>query len=243
MIYEQYRNNPVAFAKEILGLTLHKKQVEISDAIVEGPRVAAPTTYSGGSTTLAAALTLWWVSSRYPGLAANTAPTPRELKNLLWRRIRRLHAAADLPGEVKVRSWDLVPDRCFAMGFVGGCQGHDLEEQLQKLSQSQNMLLIEDAMGGAPGELPADLELHPTSRHLKIGKPMAASASPGWIAIRVTAFDTPNLDPFGQQPIPGLVDPEWVELMRRRYGEQSSVWRVRVLAELPKAEDQGAVDA
>ncbi|MGD9892667.1 MAG: hypothetical protein AB7U18_15390, partial [Dehalococcoidia bacterium] len=51
-------------------------------------------------------------------------------------------------------------------------------------------------------------------------------------AITISAFDTPNLT--GEGSYPYLVSPDWVQEKRAEWGEDSDLYRVRVLGEFPR---------
>lgn len=57
----------------------------------------------------------------------------------------------------------------------------------------------------------------------------------GFNKIHISAFDSPNVK-AKQLLVPGLASYEWVEEMRKKYGEDSDVYRIRVKGEFPKKE-------
>jgi hypothetical protein len=76
-------------------------------------------------------------------------------------------------------------------------------------------------------------------RFLAIGNPNNNSGDffdsfndPSYNHIHISAFDVPNVAQR-TMVIPGLTGHEWVDDMRSKYGEDSDVWRVRVLGEFP----------
>jgi hypothetical protein len=76
-------------------------------------------------------------------------------------------------------------------------------------------------------------------RFVLIGNPTQNSGpfydafkDPDYSKIHISAFDTPNVQ-AKQQIIPGLVTWDWVERLRKKYGEDSDLYRVRVLGNFP----------
>ncbi len=57
----------------------------------------------------------------------------------------------------------------------------------------------------------------------------------GWNSIRISAFDTPNLsgEKIPESLTPMMLDPEWVEDKRKRWGETSPRYVSKVLGEFP----------
>lgn len=67
---------------------------------------------------------------------------------------------------------------------------------------------------------------------------MAHSA--GWHALRIAASEHPNVVER-REVIPGAVSCEWIATMRDDYGEGSSIYRSRVLAEFPEDSIEGLI--
>lgn len=60
----RYRNDPVLWAEEFLGLVLWSKQKEILRSIAENKRTAVKSCHSIGKTFLSAVASAWWISTR-----------------------------------------------------------------------------------------------------------------------------------------------------------------------------------
>ncbi len=79
-------------------------------------------------------------------------------------------------------------------------------------------------------------------RLLYIGNPTRNSGDfadafkdPSFNKIHISALDSPNVK-AKEIVIPGLATWEWVQEMKAKYGEDSDVYRIRVLGEFPKQE-------
>ncbi len=92
---ETYRNDPVGFIHDVLGKELTPDQQEIARAFPGRVKVNAG--HSVGKTFLAACLALWWFYTRPRAVVITTAPTERDVVDLLWTEIRILHANAKRP--------------------------------------------------------------------------------------------------------------------------------------------------
>jgi phage terminase large subunit len=94
----RYKDDPAAFAKDVLRLAVTPSMDEVFAAVVSPPRrVLASSGHSVGKTVTGACLTLWWHYTRRPSLVLTTAPTERQVKDQLWREVRSLAAQAGLP--------------------------------------------------------------------------------------------------------------------------------------------------
>src|SRR5688572_17954582 len=84
-----YVSLPVEFAKEVLGATPWERQEAILEALRDHSRVTVCSAHGVGKTWVAAAATLWFLYTREPAIVLTTAPTHRQVKEILWREIRR----------------------------------------------------------------------------------------------------------------------------------------------------------
>lgn len=92
-----YRHDPVGFARDVLGVELTPDQQKIITSLPGRTKVNSG--HSVGKTFCAAVTTLWWVYTRDPGVVITTAPTERDVIDLLWTEVRLLHqnARIELP--------------------------------------------------------------------------------------------------------------------------------------------------
>lgn len=89
---ERYANNPVGFAKDILGIELTPDQELILNTLRDSSEVNVQSSHGQGKTLVGAISVLYWVFA-VQGLAVTTAPTGRQTKELLWGEIRKLYGA------------------------------------------------------------------------------------------------------------------------------------------------------
>lgn len=93
--WAQYPTDPVGYARDILGVELTDVQKEIAIALTQPPyKVKCDSGHNVGKTFLAAVLANWWFDQFDPGIVVTTAPTERDVKDLLWTEIRLLRARA-----------------------------------------------------------------------------------------------------------------------------------------------------
>lgn len=99
----RYREDPVRWAEEVLGVTLWSKQKEILQSIVEHKKTAVKSCHAAAKTHTSAVAVCWWVSTRQDAMVRSTAPTSYQVHELLWEEIRKMHSKAGLEGEVNQR--------------------------------------------------------------------------------------------------------------------------------------------
>lgn len=190
---------------------------------------------------VAAMVALWFFCTRKPAVVITTAPTGRQVKNLLWRYIRKMHARATrkLPGRVlsvEIKTDNAADSDWWALGFASR------DSNAAQGVHSENVLIVYDEATGIPDEIRNSMEGalgDSNARELALGNPTADNgffrdawekSQEFWHTINISALRTPNVR-ARKRLIPGLVGHEWVEKIRRRFGEQSPFWVCRVLGQ------------
>jgi hypothetical protein len=133
-----YAGRPVAYAEQVLGVrTLTDDQKAILRALHEPPcRVLVPSAHDVGKTFVAAVAACYWYDSFDPGLVLTTAPTEKDVIDLLWTEIRLLRLRAGRPLSDLAPSAPYMgtsPDH-YAKGYLSrknqGFQGRHRERML-----------------------------------------------------------------------------------------------------------------
>lgn len=129
----------------MLGVTWWSKQREIAEALLRPPyRVLVKACHNVGKTHLGGGLVNWWFDSFDPGLTLTTAPTDRQVQDLLWKEVRgQRQRRGGFPGP-RVSRLESSADH-FAHGFTAkdgdAFQGHHSEHTL---------IMFDEAVGVAP---------------------------------------------------------------------------------------------
>ena len=243
------RDDPEFFFHEVLGWRPWAKQTEIARAVAaavhgEGPRRVAVRSGNGvGKTALAARLMLWALYCHESSVVVTTAPTQRQVTELLWREARSAYyrARVDLGGvfyEGQPR-WDLGPRRY----AIGVSPEHTRAEAFQGFHADLIVFLVDEASGIPPAHWEAikGSLLAGRAAVLAIGNPTRLEGefydafhgrASLWRRLHISAFDTPNLT---GGDVPGLVTPSAVAEAARDWGEESPLYQIRVLGEFPSA--------
>jgi phage terminase large subunit len=236
-----YQSDPVGFCREVLGSTPWSKQIEILEALRDHPRVTVRAGHGVGKTHVAASAVLWRLHCFSPSVVLTTAPTHRQVKEILWREIRRQQGRARLPLEGEVRETTIkLRDDTFALGL-----STDEPDRFQGF-HSPNILVVVDEASGVPEPIYEAIDGALTTagaRLLLIGNPTRPTGRfadshrlPGWHKVHISTFDTPNLQ-AGDLVRPELVAPGWVAEKREEWGEESPIYQVRVLGQFPDSAD------
>jgi phage terminase large subunit len=247
--FDYYRDDPVAFAEEVLGLTVWSRQREILTAAAESDWVAVRSGHKVSKTTSAVVLALWWIATR-PGPGTRvvlTAPSLHQVKNILWHELRKQwpQVRGDLGG-------DIPKDPRTGLEVDSGAQilglSTDDQEKLAGVSGADLLFVIDEA-SGYPDELFQVIEGNAAggAKVFAISNPTRPSgwffeAHQGmgdWRTYRISSEETPNVV-SGERLIPGLATRGWIQRMRDKYGpdyKSHRTYQIRVLGEFPETAD------
>jgi len=254
--WAKYESDPVAFIEHGLGETLWSKQREILESVRDNKRTAVPACHAPGKSHLAARAVAWWMSVHPPGtaIAITTATTFKQVRNIMWAQIRRVHMSHNLPGEILTTEWKM-DDTVVAYGF----RPADNNEAALQGIHAPNLLIVVDEAGGISDTIGQAMEALMTggnTRLLVVGNPPTDQEqtwfericnSPLYNTISISAFDTPNFtgeeagdckscpQTTGAHSVSShLVDERWVKDVMSEFGDDSPFVEARVHARFPQ---------
>ena len=239
--------DPARFAADTLGVKLWRKQEEVLEAVRRERRVAVKSGNGLGKDFTAAVAVLWYLQLHDPAIVLSTAPTFRQVRYVLWRQIHALHrrAAGKLGGRMLDTRWELAADR-----YALGLSANDAD-QFQGF-HSPNIFVVVDEAEGVGETIYEAVEAVMTSanpRLLLIGNPTTTSGGFHrafhrergiYRAITISALDSPNVEQ-GSLVFPGLTTAAWVAERRALWGEESPLFRARVMGEFPERGDDNLI--
>jgi hypothetical protein len=224
----KYRSNPVEFAHDVLIIPfLSLDQIEILNAAAKpskSSRVKLSTGHSVGKTFVLAILANWWFETRDPGVVITTAPTKRDVVDLLWTEIRLQRERAGLSDHfIGPRAPELFDhDEHWAKGYTA-----QKGESFQGRHRPSMMFLFDEAEGldGSywkttntmykPSRdadhvwVVAENPTTTTSQSYQEESYVDEDGDPKWKRFNLSALDHPNVlaELAGQvPPIPNAVD-------------------------------------
>ncbi len=224
--FAKYKNDPVGFCTDVLGVNLTEDQ----QAIIRGlpGRVKVNSGHGTGKSFLAACAVLWWFYTRNPSIVVTTAPSKHHVETVLWAEVRLLAMRAIRPLPMQflpkaAKIWD-HPDH-WAEGVTSssgeGFQGRHRPSQLFIFDEDER---IEAIYWHVTGTM-----YSPNSDHgwLAIGNPITTSSqsyledialspdgSPKWKMFTLSALNHPNIKAQLQglpPPIPDAVTVDQVD--------------------------------
>jgi phage terminase large subunit len=252
--------DPVLFARHILGVELWEREVEILRSIKDHRRTAMKACHSVGKTFTLAVAALWWLARYKEGIVLTTSPTQRQVRTQLWSEIHRLVERAKVPyPPLKTTELKFRDDSNFAIGF-----STNQAENFQGYHGKFVLIIADEAPGIESGIWDAIAGTMAGGKvHIVMaGNPTISSGAffdaftrerNLWNCITVDAFDSPNLrglsleqllrmdpvdrGPLDDNPFPYLVTRRWVadQYAQWWHGDERSSprWMSRVRAEFP----------
>lgn len=237
---DRYRPDAVAFVREVLGVEPDTWQQEFLQAIARGERkVSVRSGHGIGKSTAASWAMLWYMLTRYPVKVVVTAPTSSQLYDALFAELKRwvkelpptLNALLDVKQErIELKA---SPTESFISARTSRAEQ---PEALQGV-HSPHVMLVADEASGIPEQV-FEAAAGSMSGHsavtILLGNPTKSSGffydthnrlKGEWWTRRVSCVDSPR------------VSREYVAEMASRYGEDSNAFRIRVLGEFPRADD------
>ena len=98
--------------------TLWHKQIEIANSVRDNFRTAVRSCNGAGKTFISASIVAWFLTSHVNSIVISTAPTSRQVRELLWQEINNIKVNSKYPlgGETTLVQWTLGP-KWFALGL------------------------------------------------------------------------------------------------------------------------------
>ena len=241
--FTRYRDQPLAFIREVLKGEPWSRQVEIAEAVRDAPLVVVRSCNAAGKDWIAAHLALWWIYARQ-GLVLLTGPTERQVREVCMSEVHRAFAKArELPGELyqmalRLGRGETAGLLAFTSTDASRVTGFHAPRILAVLTEAQGVedFAWEGLLACATG---------PEDRVLAVGNPLAPSGrfyavsrSRSWEAIRISASEHPNLR-NGSTPIPGGPSRAFIERIASEFGRDSGIYQSRVEGEFPDQGEEG----
>lgn len=246
--FRHWRDNPDDFVREVFtgdpslpDVVPEPWQVEALRAIAAENRIAIRSGHGVGKTTFLAWAILWFLLTHYPAKIPATAPTAHQLEDVLWAELaawhRRLHPALRQLVTLKSGRLDFTaaPEESFA---VARTARREQPEAFQGF-HAKHLLFIGDEASGIDDivfQVGEGAMSTPNAKTILTGNPTRTqgyfydafhpvAGQRRWWTLKVGCDESSR------------VDPDYIEDMKARYGEDSNVYRVRVLGEFPKQDD------
>lgn len=237
---KRYRDEPVTFVKEILGVTPDEWQAETLNALAQNNRVAIRSGHGVGKTALESWSVLWFMFTRPFCKVPCTAPTIRQLHDILWSELSKWLKRSPLLNSMfewqktkltfkaAAERWQAIARTAARPENLAGFHDDHLLFILDEASGIDDAIFeaVEGALTGKDNKL---LMCGNPTRNSGFFKRAFFEDRDLYYTMKVSSADS------------GRVSDDYCKRLIRQYGEDSDVVRVRVLGEFPKAEADGLI--
>jgi len=229
---------PDMWAAMALGVQAWPRQREVMRAVAAHRRVTVRSGHGVSKSHTAAVLTAWFLTLFDPAIVLTTAPTQRQVREVLWGELHGMVRGTALArqGTLLQTEWRFH-ERRFALGLTTN------ESDRFQGFHCPNILVIIDEAAGVDREIYDAVQGVLTSENARlflIGNPTTPRGffydshrpGSGFHRLHISSEESPNVA-AGREVIPGLVTREWIEGRKLEWGESSPMYRSRVLGEFP----------
>jgi hypothetical protein len=241
----KYKNDPVLFCQNVLGVEPDDWQKELMMAIADGERkISVRSAHGVGKSSVASWIMLHTLLTNYDCKVIVTAPTSSQLFDALFAELSRWikEMPQSLQDLVDVKSDRVVlkarPNEVFISARTSR---RETPEALAGVHSTGKVMLVVDEASGVPEEVfeSAAGSMSGENVHtILLGNPTRNSGlfydthhrlSGSWNTFHISAYDSPR------------VSKEFIEEMAMRYGEDSPAFSVRVKGDFAEESDDGVI--
>lgn len=243
---DTYRDDPVAFAEDVLRMDLLDWQKQFLRAVARGERrISVRAGHGVGKSAACSIVIVWFMATRYPQKTVITAPAAGQLFDALFPEVKRRFA--ELPPGIR-DLFEVFTDRIELkadpdLSFVSAKTSSVDRPEAMAGVHSENVLLIFDEASGIPeavyGAAAGSMSGH-SAITILIGNPTRNSGTffsthhemrANWFTMHVSCIGN------------RLVTEDFINETRDRWGEGSTEYRVKILGEFPLADDATFIPA
>jgi phage terminase large subunit len=236
--------DPTKFVRTILGADPDPWQTEVMNAVSQQKRgISIRSGHGVGKTSCLSWLALWWLAVHHNAKVIVTAPTSAQLHDALLPEAKSWLKQSDPEfRDMYIIRADRIefesdPERNFISARTSRAEKPDALQGVH----AEHVLLIADEASGVPEQVYEAAGGSMSAHHATMvlaGNPVRSSGyfydtfhklKERWATFHVSCEDTPR------------VSHEYIEECRLRYGEESNTYRVRVLGEFPRGDDDTVI--
>jgi hypothetical protein len=239
--------DPVWFAENVLGETTWSKQRELLRAVRDNDQVAIRSGHKTSKSRSFMVLALWWAFKWHllgeDARVALSAASFNQVKDIAWREIRAAYKRTPILQQVCIKPPSLDP--ATGLTFTSGNQifGFSAKEaeNAAGISSPHVMYLLDEASGiqdavfsAMEGNMAGGAKMVMASQGTKMSGHFFDAFNKyraSWHCIKISSWDSPNVT--GEVQIPGLATGKWCQQKRDQWGEDSPLYRVRVMGDFP----------
>lgn len=231
-----YRKDVALFAKEQFGFNSDDWQKAVFADVVTDNRVSVKSGQGVGKTAATAIIVLWFLTCfPYPRIVA-TAPTKQQLNDVLWSEVAKWQEKSPVLKRILKWTKTYIYMKGYEKRWFAVARTATKPENMQGFHEDNMLFIVDEASGVADAIMEAILGTlsGENNKLLMLGNPTKTSG---------VFYDSHTKDrslykchTVNSESV-SRVNKTNIEGLKRKYGENSNVVRVRVYGEFPLQED------
>lgn len=231
-----YRKDVTLFAKEQFGFDSDDWQKAVFADVVTDNRISVKSGQGVGKTAATAIIVLWFLTCfPYPRIVA-TAPTKQQLNDVLWSEVAKWQEKSPILKHILKWTKTYIYMKGYEKRWFAVARTATKPENMQGFHEDNMLFIVDEASGVADAIMEAILGTlsGENNKLLMLGNPTKTSG---------VFYDSHTKDrslykchTVNSETVP-RVNKTNIESLKRKYGENSNVVRVRVYGEFPLQED------
>ena len=241
MANKRYYDDPVLFAEEVIGIKLTEQQSLALNKLAKGKRkLAVKSGHGVGKSCLEAIDILWFLTTRPLSRVVLTAPSARQLYDVLMAEVRQWYLNSIL-SELELfrftRDNIRINKESHESIWFATCVSVSNPENISGM-HAEHILAVVDEGAGVDDEIFVRLEGVLTTKGSYIITCGNPSFTNGYFYDIFHKYqDSYDLLTFNCEDSPN-VKPEWIQSMKDKYGEDSNIYLVRVKGEFAPLDEE-----
>ena len=244
----EWRESPLQFVTDCIQVTPTEQQIELLTSMTKGKRFSVRSGHGVGKDAVVSWVILWFMTTRPYAKVACTAPTNRQLRDVLISEISKWLRQSTVREEFTIHR-DIIFHREakkeWWCRFISPSVRATKEEQAETLAglHADHLLIVADEASGIPDPTFIPLEGAMTSEDNKVVLIGNMTKNTGYF------YDTQFHSEIANDWIKfhwdsrksSLVSPSMPEYFERKYGLDSNIYRIRVMGEPPLQDDNSLI--
>lgn len=240
----EWKNSPIAFVKDNIDVTPSEQQLDYLSKVAKSKRVTIRSGHGTGKDSSTAWVIMWFMCTRAFAKVACTAPTARQLSDILWSELSKWFRKSKVADEFVIQKDKIFQKDnpkewwCRAISVSAKASKEEQAETLAGLHGDHLLLVVDEASGvNDPVYIPLEGALTQEDNKVVLIGNMTRNQgyfyeshfhpdiSRKWTKLHWDSRKSSN------------VTRDYVEYMLQKYGEESNVFRIRVAGD-PPLEDE-----
>ncbi len=241
---KEWKASPIAFVNDMIDVTPSAQQLDFLNEVARSKRITIRSGHGTGKDASASWVIMWFMATRAFAKVACTAPTARQLADILWSELSKWFRKSKIADEFVIQKDKIFQKDnpkewwCRAISVSAKASKEEQAETLAGLHGDHLLLVVDEASGvNDPVYIPLEGALTQEDNKVVLIGNMTRNKgyfydshfhpniSKVWKKLHWDSRESTN------------VSPEYPEYMAEKYGEESNVFRIRVAGD-PPLEDE-----